>query len=634
MKRILLLTDGWKRFVTYAWTIGANRYISENEKDFVLYQLQSWGSWSKNRDFNRGEYSIYDLSNFQKFDGAIVDFTNFSNEDRLNEIIERLKASNIPVVSVGFEAHGFHYVGINGYKATKEIFNHLYDVHHCRKFFFVGGPEDHFDNIQREEGFLDSLKEHDMEFDHSMLSNGDFTEQTGIACADSFYTDDEGHELNKAKRALPDVFICSNDNIAVGLISELNHHGVSVPEDVLVTGFDDLDKAMYYKPQITTAVLNREGIGYEACRILDELMQGKEISHGTFVDAEVIFTESCGCPNSGRVDYREYLKWQIDDNIFSINLSDKLAEIRADLENTTSIYEFMNEIADTYSEKDLDGVYIVLNNDLITTNAETYLPCGGFSYSDMTVVAAREYGRVVSSYSPNELYKKIMNEAKRGTNYFAMALHMKEETAGFVILMNPRFIMKDWRVYETEATFLQALSDWYDGTKLKKSVHELTKIYDKDPLTKLYSRSAFSIKILPIYSSWLKERRQVAALFLDADGFKQVNDNYGHDYGDKVLIQIAKVIKENLPNEGFGIRYGGDEFLILFPVSKKREVDSLVNTLYSRLNIDKISMSIGYATLRDEFSENEGIIRESLDRLITKADKVMYKVKEEHHSLR
>lgn len=136
-----MLADGWKRFITYAWTIGINRYIQENNKDFVLYQLQSWGSWNKNKDFNSGEYAVYDLADFSKYDGIIIDFTNFTDKDRLSNIISQIEASGKPVVSVGSEAHGFHYVGTDGYWATMELINHLIDVHHCSSFYFVGGEK-------------------------------------------------------------------------------------------------------------------------------------------------------------------------------------------------------------------------------------------------------------------------------------------------------------------------------------------------------------------------------------------------------------------------------------------------------------------------------------------------------------
>lgn len=634
MKRILLLTEGWKRFVTFAWTIGIDNYIKENNKDFVLYQLQSWGNWNKNKDFNSGEYAVYDLIDFSKYDGAIIDLTNFTDKDRLDEIIAKLVASKLPVVSVGFENENFHYVGTDGYDATKEIFNHLYEAHNARSFIFVGGEKNHFDNRERERAFRDSLKEKGIDLIDGMISDGDFTEVTGIIAADRYFQEGENEDTAKILSSLPDAFICANDNIAVGLISEFEKHGIRCPDDILVTGFDNLDKAMYYDPQITTATLNRENIAYEACRVLDLLMQGKEVQHTTLVSAKPIYSESCGCENSGAIDYRSYLKWQVDDSIFSTDLMENLASIRADLDNLNNIQIFMEKIADTYSSMDCDGVYVVVNNALVNTNQETYLPCGKFSTKNMTVISARRNGLSVSNISASELYRELMDENRSGTNYFAMSLHMKNESAGIIILVNPRFIEKNWRVFEIQDTFLRSLSDWYSRTKLLKSINTLTGIYDRDPLTKLYSRTAFSRKIIPAYTGWLKEEKSVALLFLDADGFKQINDNMGHDYGDRVLIRIANVIQETVPETGFGIRYGGDEFIILFSPVDSKEPDVLRDKLYKNLRINGILMSIGISISNDAYSSSEKEMRASFDRLLTRADKEMYKIKEKHHAVR
>ena len=634
MKRILLLTYGWKRFVTYAWTTGINDYIQKNDRDFVLYQLQSWGNWNKNTSFNAGEYAVFDLIDFSKYDGAICDFTNFTDNERLEEIIKRLKDSGIPAVSVGFECKGFHYAGTDGYTATKGIFNHLYNVHKCRRFVFVGGEKNHFDNKEREKAFRECLKEKGIKLSDDMISDGDFTEATGITAALRYINADEYLAGKHVKKALPDAFICANDNIAVGLISEFEKHGIKCPDDVRVTGFDNLDKAMYYDPQITTATLNREKIGYEACRVLDLIMQGKEVNHTTFVEAEPIFSESCGCEYSGVINYRGYLKWQVDDSIFSTDLMDNLASIRADLDNVKSIKKFMDKIADTYSSMDCDGVFVVINNAVVNTNQDTFLPCGKFSVKNMTVVSARLHGLPVSNISSSDLYEMLMNEQRPGTNYFAMSLHMKDESAGVVILVNPRFIKKNWRVFEIQDTFLRALSDWYSRTKLIKSINTLTGIYDRDPLTKLYSRTAFSRKIIPAYAEWLKEEKSVALLFLDADGFKKINDNKGHDYGDRVLIRIANVIRETIPETGFGIRYGGDEFIFLFPPVESEEPMAMREKLYKNLRINGIFMSIGVAVTNDKYSESETEMRASFDRLLTRADKEMYRIKEEHHAVR
>lgn len=92
-----------------------------------------------------------------------------------------------------------------------------------------------------------------------MYMFGDFDYQTGVRYMSDWH---------ESKKPLPDVFLCANDNIAAGLCATAEVLGYKVPQDFKVTGFDNLDKAAYFNPQITTVDHNRGNIGRNALRYL------------------------------------------------------------------------------------------------------------------------------------------------------------------------------------------------------------------------------------------------------------------------------------------------------------------------------------------------------------------------------
>lgn len=93
----------------------------------------------------------------------------------------------------------------------------------------------------------------------------------------------------------------------------------------------------------------------------------------------------------------------------------------------------------------------------------------------------------------------------------------------------------------------------------------LTKKSETDALTKLPNRFKLSDYSENVLSRALKKGTPIAVEILDIDYFKEYNDNYGHQAGDKILIQIADVIREiATEHEGFCARYGGDEFIIIY----------------------------------------------------------------------
>ncbi|WP_159314374.1 GGDEF domain-containing protein, partial [Klebsiella pneumoniae] len=67
--------------------------------------------------------------------------------------------------------------------------------------------------------------------------------------------------------------------------------------------------------------------------------------------------------------------------------------------------------------------------------------------------------------------------------------------------------------------------------------------------------------------------------FIDVDGLKIINDTFGHEQGDKLLISVAEILKESIRKTDFAIRMGGDEFLVVFPKTTMKEV----NTVWGRI---------------------------------------------------
>lgn len=131
--------------------------------------------------------------------------------------------------------------------------------------------------------------------------------------------------------------------------------------------------------------------------------------------------------------------------------------------------------------------------------------------------------------------------------------------------------------------------------------HELERIANTDSLTNLYNYRYFSTIMAK-----LEESKQVFAIFyLDLDLFKPVNDTYGHDIGDKVLVEVAKRLKDCLSSNDYVFRIGGDEFVLIVKDndinnSKCEKIVNLVKDNISKVYIIdeipiNISISCGYA---------------------------------------
>jgi diguanylate cyclase (GGDEF)-like protein len=149
-----------------------------------------------------------------------------------------------------------------------------------------------------------------------------------------------------------------------------------------------------------------------------------------------------------------------------------------------------------------------------------------------------------------------------------------------------------------------------------------------DPLTGFYNRRYAMDRIEKDWSACGRSGRSLSCVMLDLDNFKQINDTYGHDTGDKVLTGLAAVLKETLRSQDVICRVGGDEFLVICPDSDARAVRFCAERLLAAANALVIeaaqgalrcSISIGVAT-RSADMINTGM-------LIKAADEGMYKAK-------
>ena len=114
-------------------------------------------------------------------------------------------------------------------------------------------------------------------------------------------------------------------------------------------------------------------------------------------------------------------------------------------------------------------------------------------------------------------------------------------------------------------------------------------------------------------------------MFLDADRFKEINDRFGHSYGDYVLKEIAKIVVESLPAEAVVCRFGGDEFLALYPCGTQEAALAFRTKIEQGLLEKSIQTSIGiavYAGTEDECNENI-----TLEELVKMADARMYRIR-------
>lgn len=199
---------------------------------------------------------------------------------------------------------------------------------------------------------------------------------------------------------------------------------------------------------------------------------------------------------------------------------------------------------------------------------------------------------------------------------FFTPLMYKDKALGAILLENKRILPKiyirsalDYQIFRTIAAVLQNVL----------YTQELIEIASTDSLTDLYNRRYIDITLEKQFAVHLKHQSLFSIALVDIDNFKQINDTYGHTFGDLVLKEVATYINCRIDRNSWVARYGGEEFLIFFGHSDPEDVYSQVKTLcqdLEKLEIANVTASFGVTT----FCEMDKTVND----IIRRADEALY----------
>jgi LacI family transcriptional regulator len=198
-------------------------------------------------------------------------------------------AARLPVVVVAGDPaeHAADVVTADNRSGSAALVRHLVEVHGRRRIFHIDGPPSAPDAKERRLALGEVIQAH-----HGVALVGShcgrFSVQSG---------EDAGEKLLAERDGLPDAIVCANDQMAIGVLHALAKGGVRVPEELSVTGFDDIFPGSLFEPSLTTVHQPMRLLGERACaRLLDRIAQPDLPPQVELLPTELVLRKSCGCP--------------------------------------------------------------------------------------------------------------------------------------------------------------------------------------------------------------------------------------------------------------------------------------------------------------------------------------------------
>lgn len=252
---------------------------------------------------------IYNKVGPEEFAGVLVSgglLGHYVEEWELNQFYRRF--SPLPLVLIGAGAKGFLQVTLDNYSGIYNLTEHMITVHKAKRFFYMGGPEDHPEASIRERAFRQALQDKGISFSEENIVRGDLSEQVGHRVAKLMA------ERDSSLKSW-DALVSADDDMAYGLINELQSMGYKLPQDLAVTGFDNSDLSLSTDPTLTTAENSVYQLAQGAFQLLLDSIQNKPVKN-IELPSPVVIRNSCGCkgnrpltkPKSGSDDSLDSLE--------------------------------------------------------------------------------------------------------------------------------------------------------------------------------------------------------------------------------------------------------------------------------------------------------------------------------------
>lgn len=604
-----------------------------NGSNVYLFACDGWNYESRFK-YENGEYNIYRLPDFTKYDGVVISLDTIHDLKIAKELLAKIRKAEVPCVSMTIKAEGAMCIYLDNKTGMREIVEHLITVHHAQDFYYISGPADNYDAKERLEVYKETLYKYNLKWDERAVVYGDYTYQSGT---------DAVKNLLKSDKPLPDAIVAANDEMAVGAVLALREAGYRIPEDILVTGYDNSLIAQLNHPRMTTVRRGEYAAGEMAYKMLveaaDKENTAKERSVKDYtVYGKAIFSQSCGCEKKHSYTHAQLQEMYVEKSVETHGYLELLKCCAAEFTGLETFDDFVECVKQYLKQINPDYFYLCMCGSIENYYAELErIAEGGERGRDETVYMdsieipiAYENGEFNSygEFHKNDLLPAECKKGNKGDFYLIMPLHHQEYCFGYCVVGNYRQALENRFFQQFILSLDNAMETVHRQDTLKAMLGRLNKIWLYDELTGVNNRAGFRKFAPRIIEEARKRRQAVTVIFADMDDLKKVNDEYGHDEGDEYIKAMASILEENRRHGELLTRYGGDEFVIVISGYSEKDVKEFIDKIYESVNRYnflfqkdyKLGVSIGYWI-------EQSVEKADLDKLVELADQSMYQVK-------
>ncbi len=628
-RRIAIFANGWSERNLSDALEGVKSAAKVHDMD--LFVFISFAAPGMSADEQREQKRIYQLPDFSEFDGLIVFSSTMNFDELVIDARDRAQSAGIPAISVGSKFDGMVTVEMSNIDTMKELVEHLVTCHGVKDIEFIAGPKGNSNSDFRVEAWKQIFEAHNLPVSDDMVHYTDWSAREAVEVAEEIVARRRDH--------MPDAVLCVNDNIAMSASDVFREAGLSLPEDLIITGYDYTYDGQIFSPALCTVGQNDYQVGQKAFEKLMNMINGNK-EEDIVIQNLFINNQSCGCHRDGLDEMRiKDCNRRYHDKVKDLEFGWSISWVSHALLKSpkqSAIRENLDEYLERSHLFDNGTTYILEDAKAKLYFADKKEEAAVSGYSDeLDVLTALERRERIPGDKINKKelipgYKKVDGDTKM---YMFMPVHFIDGVFGYIVLENWLRGISTGKLKIFLDNFNHAVEKMEQNIKLDHLNELLQDLYTKDSLTGLYNRFGFNSEGVQLFNKCKSGSSKMVLMFVDINRMKLINDYYGHLQGDMAIKTVADVIKNTVPEEFIAIRFGGDEFLIVgqcddedaIKLIQQQITDKVKNTGKAMHYPFYLSVSCGYLFFAPSLDDN-------LDAYIKKADESMYEIKAYMHT--
>ena len=569
-RRLALLCGQPEEYCQELFIQGFNSVAVEAGMDVCVFSMFQKYQDSPEREVS--DSSIFNLINFDKFDGVVVLADSIQTPGVYESIHKRLKKEfkgKVIIVEGDSDVYPVEYQ--DNYYPIKKLIDHLIEVHNYTDIAFLTGKSWHPHSKKRLQAYKDSLTDHGIAVDESRIFFGDFWYSSGESVAE---------RITKPSFKLPQAVACANDAMAIGLAKTLIAKGYKIPDDIAVIGYDSNEEGKHAPLPLTSADIPLYAFGEHTANDMVALLEGGQISE--FVsDADLFIGRTCGCNcESAKPEYMLRSVW--DTQLSETGVYSVFNHMNEDVVNQANFTGLVNTIFSyIYQIRPFDHFSLCLNkewekeNDKYSTDMLEAIRCGKSGTGDTVNFDV--------TFNVSLMLPDLYNDDNEPMVYYFLPFSFDDKIFGYTAIgyEDPLKCIDDsvrlW--IRTCMIGFEVLRRNDDAVKTDLKVQDGLL---RDSLTNLYNYQGFLTRLPSMIALMNNRGGYISALAIDVKDLSVINQSYGRSTGDKVIINVAGLLESIFFGfENVCVCLGNGEFVALRLTSSGEDTEMLA--LYEQM---------------------------------------------------